>query len=46
MVFLVVCVCMRVWVCGGVGRGCKVLRMKNRLYFALFRRFKTLLGKS
>ena len=47
MVFLVVCVCMRgcVYV-GGVGGGCKVSSMQNRLSFALFRLFKALLGKS
>ena len=30
----------------GVGRGCIVSSMQNRLSFALFRRFKALLGKS
>ena len=36
----------RVCVCGGVGRERKVSSMQNRLSFALFRRFKALLGKS
>ena len=36
----------RVCVCGGVGSGCKVSSMQNRLSFALFRLFKALLGKS
>ena len=36
----------RVRVCGGVGGGCKVSSMQNRLSFAIFRLFKALLGKS